>query len=322
MHLRVLAVDPVPLVGPGHPDLLPPTTGMEGGRVFLHAGRVHWCTAELAGEPRWVRMRLGHWSLDADGQPRRRGTLVASSGDHTGEDARAACWSPMPFWNPETGHWELFYVTYRAKPDTPDCWNTNHDGRVWRAISRVAGPDGLDGPYDDAGVLLAPGPDSQPWEGHQGVDSFFLYRAADGGLVALHGSAKTQIVPCPFWGVGLSTATSFAGPWTRQPHGNPLPFDPVFAENPVVERLADGRYLALIDGNGRIGWSLSRDGRAWDPAQWLQIPDTAHRWWRHLRTPLGLIPRPDGTHDLWFTAISDTWCPLARMQVALEPQPH
>jgi len=73
--------------------------GFEGGTVIQRSDGYHLFTAEMVGEPHWVKMKLGHW-LSKDGVDWRRiGTLFESSGDFTGRDPKAALWSPMPFFN-------------------------------------------------------------------------------------------------------------------------------------------------------------------------------------------------------------------------------
>ena len=155
--------------------------GFEGGRVVKIRETYHLFTSEMAGDPHWVKMRLAHWTSTDRIHWKRLATLYESSGDFTGEDQRAALWSPMPVYDPDTNRWNLFYVAYQAAPDTVHEWLTNHEGRIWRAVSETPGLDGIDGPYRDNGIVLQRGKDSDPWEGLQGTDSFFPYSA--GGQV-------------------------------------------------------------------------------------------------------------------------------------------
>ena len=147
--------------------------GFEGGRVVKLNGTYHMFTSEMVGDPHWVKMKLAHWTSQDRIHWRRIGTVRESSGDFTGSDRRAALWSPMPVFDERDNRWNLFYVAYQAAPDTPQEWLTNHEGRIWRAVSVIAGADGISGPYRDVGVVLQRGPDSDAWEGLQGTDSFF-----------------------------------------------------------------------------------------------------------------------------------------------------
>ena len=143
----------------------------------------------------------------------------------------------------------------------------------------------------------------------QGTDSFFPYQASDGRWFAFFGSAKTEKptkkTPFPKWTVGLATAEKLEGPWRRCNDRNPLVLDPKFAENPVVTRLDDGLYVAVVDGGNRMGYTVSDDGVNWCQAVFPEIPDVAVRWWRTMRTPLCLIPEADGTYTVFFTAYSN-----------------
>jgi hypothetical protein len=305
---RVLDVDAAPVIDAGMPGTLENRYGFEGGRTIVHDRTLHLFTAERFGDPFLVKMRLAHWRQTSGGGWERLGTLYESSGDFTGADPRAAFWSPMPIFDEAIDRWTLFYVAYRAKPNTPDAWHENHDGRVWRALSTVAGRGGLGGPYRDVGVVLEPDAESQAWEGLQGVDSFHAHRAADGRWLAFYGSAQTQVVPCRFWGVGLAEAPAVGGPWRRLPTGNPVPLDDVFAENPVVDRIGD-LWIALVDGGPRnaFGYAVSRDGITWSRASWIELRSAARSpWWTTMRTPLGLVPEAGGTFSIYFTALYPT----------------
>lgn len=302
---RVLDVGAAPVLDGGMPGTADNRYGFEGGRTLFIDGVHHLFTAERAGDPYLVKMRLAHWGSADGARWERVSTLFESSGDFTGSDPRAALWAPMPVFDEEENRWTLFYVAYRAKPNTAEAWFENHEGRIWRAVSATPGRGGLDGPYRDAGVILEPDAESQPWEGLQGVDSFHAHQAADGTWMGFYGSAQTQNMPCTFWGLGLATAPKLAGPWRRKPTGNPLKLDSLFAENPVVDRIGD-LWVALVDGGPRrcFGYSVSRDGVSWSEAAWFEdLVPCSGPWWSMMRTPLGLIPRGDGTHDIFFTAI-------------------
>jgi hypothetical protein len=303
---RVISVDARPVIDSETPGAEDNLYGFEGGRTVLHEGAVNLFTAERFADPMIVKMRLGHWRLAPGGRWERVSTLFESSGEFTGADPRAALWGPMPIFDEAENRWTLFYVAYRAKPNTADAWYENHDGRIWRAVSIIPGRGGLEGPYGDIGVILEPDAESQPWEGLQGVDSFHAHRAADGRWIGFYGSAQTQLVPCRFWGVGLAEAPALAGPWRRVPTGNPVKMDDVFAENPVVDRVGD-LWVAMVDGGptrGCFGYAVSRDGISWSRASWIDLRGALPEpWWRTMRTPLGLVPEADGSHSVYFTAL-------------------
>ena len=192
--------------------------GFEGGRVLKLGGAYHLFTSEMVGDPHWVKMRMAHWVSRDRVHWQRLSTLLESSGDFTGKDPRAALWSPMPVYNAKDGRWNLFYVAYQAAPDTSQQWLTNHEGRIWRAVSETPGMDGIDGPYKDAGIVLQRGPDSDSWEGLQGTDSFFPYRVGD-RWYAFYGSAHTEKLPLSLWQVGLAKSPDHDGICIQFVHG-------------------------------------------------------------------------------------------------------
>jgi len=200
--------------------------GFEGGSVVKLNGIYHLFTSEMVGDPHWVKMRLAHWISQDRLHWKRLATLAESSGDFSGRDPRAALWSPLPVYDPAHNHWNLFYVAYQAAPDTSLQWLTNHEGRIWRAVSNAPGMDGIGGPYTDSGVILQRGRDSDSWEGLQGTDSFFPYKVGE-QWYALYGSAHTERLPISLWQIGLAKAPNLAGPWVRCTDQNPLPWKSV-----------------------------------------------------------------------------------------------
>lgn len=277
--------------------------GFEGGRVVKIDSAYHLFTSEMVGDPHWVKMKLAHWVSPDRMHWQRVGTLLESSGDFTGKDQRAAVWSPMPVYDPQKGRWNLFYVAYQAAPDTAREWLTNYEGRIWRAVSQTPGQDGIGGPYQDAGVILQRGADSDPWEGLQGTDSFFPYRVGD-TWCAFYGSAHTESLPISLWQIGLATAPDLAGPWTRSTRSNPLKVEPRFIENPIVTKLADGTYVAVYDTKEpeSIGYTFSSDGVHWSAGQHLVVQKGEGVWSNDVRTPLGLIEEGKDAFTLFYTA--------------------
>jgi hypothetical protein len=277
--------------------------GFEGGRVVRLDGAYHLFTSEMIGDPHWVRMKLAHWISRDRIHWQRVGTLRESSGDFTGKDPRAALWSPIPIFDPAGNRWNLFYVAYRAAPDTPQQWLTNHEGQIWRAVSLKPGLAGIGGPYRDLGIVLRRSKDSDAWEGLQGTDSFFPYTVG-GAWYAFYGSARTESLPISLWQVGLARATQLGGPWTRLSALNPLPLEPTFIENPIVTRLSDGPLVAVYDDHrpNSIGYSFSNDGIHWSRGQQLTVQTGSGVWASEVRTPLGLIDEGNDSYTLFYSA--------------------
>jgi hypothetical protein len=293
--------------------------GFEGGRVVKIGRTYHLFTSEMIGDPIWVKMRLAHWRSDDRLHWTRVATLFDSSGEFDGKDPRASLWSPLPAFDDRENRWNLFYVAYHAEPNTPQQFRMNEKGRIWRAVSEAKGVDGIGGPYRDVGVVLQPGPDSEAWEGLQGADSFFPYRVG-ASWVALYGSASTESIPIQHWRVGLATAPVIEGPWVRR-HGPNLPIEPTFIENPIVERLHDGSFAAVYDTTtdpDAIGFTWSKDGVDWSPGQTVVVQKTKGTWSPEVRTPLGLVPEPDGTCTVFYTGFEQAadWTKLMHAKPA------
>jgi hypothetical protein len=301
-ELRLVRQRDTPVLTKRHRDAAGNRYGFEGGRVVQAGGAYHLFTSEMAGDPIWVRMKLAHWR-SADGLDWRRGaTLYNSSGEFAGKDPRAALWSPLPVFDDAADLWNLFYVAYRSEPSRDGRFLLNHSGEIWRAVSRTRGAGGIGGPYVDAGVMMRPGPESDAWEGLQGTDSFFPYRAGKEWR-AIYGSAKTQVTPIEYWQVGLAAAPAIGGPWKRLSRFNPLPIEKVFIENPIVEPLPGGGYLCVYDSNvaDAIGYAFSADGEHWDAGRALKVQPRPGVWAKDVRTPLGLVAEGGGEYSIFYT---------------------
>src|SRR5438445_3528759 len=277
--------------------------GFEGGRVLKLKGVYHLFTSEMIGDPHWVKMRLAHWVSKDRLLWKRIGTLAESSGDFTGRDPRAALWSPLPVYDPKDSRSNLFYVAYQAAPDTARQWLTNHEGRIWRAVSKTPGVDGIGGPDTYVGFILQRGKASDSSEGVQGTYSFFPYRVRN-GWYAFYGSAHTEKLPISLWQVGLAKAPDLAGPWARCTELNPLKVESRFVENPIVSELEDGTYVAVYDTDqpNAIGYTFSMDGIHWSSGQHLVVQQGNDVWATEVRTPLGLIAEGKDSFTLFYTA--------------------
>jgi hypothetical protein len=282
--------------------------GFEGGCVIKLQDTYHLFTSEMMDRPLGVKMRLGYWTSGDRLHWKRTSTLYESSAEYAGKDPRAALWAPMAIYDDREERWNLFYVAYRCAPSTAEKWLENYDGEIWRAVSKVRGREGIGGPYEDVGVILQPGSESQAWEGLQGTDSFFPYKVG-ATWYGFYGSADTQKKPVRAWKVGLASSPHLAGPWTRRPEGNPIMIEKVFIENPVVTKLRDGTFVAVYNGivPNAIGYTFSRDGIHWELGQALVVqPKGKGHWADVIRTPMGLIPEGDDNFTLFYTGIRRT----------------
>jgi hypothetical protein len=282
-----------PVIESGDPGTLDNKYGFEGGRVLKMNENYYLFTTEMVGNPLWTYTRLALWrSCDKDSWE-RLSTLFESSGNFTGEDPRAALWSPMPTYDHQSARWMLSYVAYNSKPNSEKGWFRNFNGKIWLAISTKTGFEGIEGPYRDSLVILQPGNDSDSWEGLMGTDSFFPFSAGDGWM-AFYGSSPES--------VGLARSNHLAGSWKRETAFNPVRR---FIENPVVSRLTDGRYVALFDGcgnNRKIGYMISEDGFHWSCEKFFELAEEMTPWWGLTRTPLGLVQESEDLFTIFFTA--------------------
>jgi predicted GH43/DUF377 family glycosyl hydrolase len=191
------------------------------------------------------------------------------------------------------------------------------------------GKKGIDGPYQDAGLIMEPGKDSDPFEGLQGTDSFFPYLAGE-KYYAFYGSAQTQHIPITLWQVGLASSDNIEGPWKRYSELNPVDLGISFTENPVVTRLDNGIYVAVVDAGydstglqrSAFGYFQSNDGIHWSKEKLCYIENKVPRWWSQMRTPLCLIKEDDGTYTVFHTAYDKNgYGSVGRLKVKLETDP-
>jgi len=304
---ELLDTPAAPVIGSDHPDLAGNQYGFEGGGVIKESGTYHLFTAEMAGDPFWAKMRLAHWSSPDALHWRREGTLYETDGRLTPGDNRFSLWAPMSVFNDDEQRWNLFYIAYR--PGQGEKEGLHMNGQIWRAVSATAGRGGIGGPYRDAGIIMQPDADSQPWEGQQGTDSFFPWRVG-ARWYAFYGSHNHW--PLGPWRVGLAEAPALAGPWTRCASLNPSPIEPVFIENPLVTRVG-AHFVAVYDNCApgdtyiaearHVGCSVSTDGINWPKGQDLAVQpaEGSAQWSEDLRTALGLIAEDDGTFTLLYT---------------------
>ncbi len=314
--LKLVRAEADPVIDFDHPDCRDNKYGFEGGLAVKVDGTYHLFVAEMYGDAFWIAMRLAHWTSPDALHWKRASTLLQSDGVPSATNARMCFWSPFPLYDEAEGRWTLFYVSYRGP--RPDEKGGHNDGKIWRAVSAVPGRGGIGGPYKDDRVILEKDAASEPWEGQQGVDSFFPYRVGDRWVALYGGHNYTPISP---WRVGLATAPSMQGPWTRLPELNPSPIEPMFIENPIVYHFDDGPYLAIYDNcperppevpdvgayYGKeayhIGYAFSADGLHWMRGRSAPvIPPGSTTWSMDARTPLCLIPEENGEFTMLYTA--------------------
>ncbi len=307
-RFEVIDAPSTPVIDAGHPDLAGNRYGFEGGSVVREGGAYHLFVAEMAGDPFWARMRLAHWISPDARNWRRASTLYETSGAMDINDTRFSLWAPMPLFNERDNRWDLFYIAYRPYSSKPA--EVGHmDGRVWRAVSRISGRGGIGGPYRDAGIVMQPDSESQPWEGQQGTDSFYPWRVGR-KWYGFYGSHNH--VPQGPWLVGLAEAPALAGPWKRCASLNPSPIERKFIENPIVTRIGrkfvavydsspDDTNPAYVPDGHHVGVSISSDGIHWPQGRRLDVQPGAANWSEDIRTPLCLIPEGDGAYTMLYT---------------------
>lgn len=304
--------------------------GFEGGRVVKVGDTYHMFPTERAGEKGVdyyydrVKTKIGHWTSKDAIHWKRESTIYQASGtyavtedDNPMNDRRAAIWSYMPVFNEKANKWYGYYLAYTVSKEI----EPNHSfGRIWRCESTVDGINGIGGPYKDMGIIMEPGLDSQPWEGRQGVASFFPYQVGDkyfgfySGAYPFNSWADYPKKSGKGWFVALAESKSLEGPWIRMNKGlEPIKtMHPLFVENPIVSQLPNGMYIAIFDG-GPDGWghhlpnmiaySLSADGINWAEAHYLPIETKVDKWWDIMRTPLCLIPEGNDVYTIVYNAI-------------------
>jgi len=308
LTLETIQPDGTVIIGQDHPDAAGIKYGFEGGCALKANGEYHILTAEMWGDPYWVAMRLGHWKSKDLKTWKRHATLFESRGQGYEKDDKYSIWSPMAVFNPKEDRWNLFYVCYEGK-QAPD-EGTHMRGKIFRAVSKTPGEKGIDGPWEDAGILMRPDAESMAWEGQQAVDSFYPYRAGDRWYSHYGGHNYSPIGP---WLVGMACAQDLAGPWRRIPELSPCPFENEFIENPIVSRIGD-QWVAVYDSGTiepehkylsnahEIGYACSADGVHWQEGKRLVIHSNSEKNWAgDLRTPLGLVPTGEGTYALPYT---------------------
>ncbi len=328
--LRTIEWSHTPVITSQHPDCHDIPAGFEGGFCLRQDGLYHLFPTERIGRTASDKTRLGYWTSPDGIDWKRVSTLAMGTGDETGRDPDALLWQATPVFDEHDDRWVLFHVAYHFER-TPVVGYHHRKGRIMMRRSEVRGRGGLAGPYSDPQLVLAPEDGAQPWEGDQGVDSFFPF-PCDGRWLGLYGSAKTDGLPkvaCTFWGIGVAEAPALAGPWTRCPDGNPLDLRfgdkrqyQCMPENPLVYQLTDDLYVGVMDyvhgtwgtetgfvpvnpdipEDNHIPYIYSHDGRDWKLGGFLEFEPLEKKWWKDMRTPLSFIHEGGNRFSVFFTA--------------------
>jgi len=102
-----------------------------------------------------------------------------------------------------------------------------------RGVSR-AGISGINGPYEDAGIVMQRG---RTRTGGKACRARILLSVPDRRqVVRLLWKRSYRNLPISSWQVGLASAPDLAGAWVRRTEANPLKVEPRFIENPIVTR--------------------------------------------------------------------------------------
>lgn len=327
---EIISGENKPVIDEGFPGTEGIQGGFEGGRVVKVGAIYHMFPTERAGEKGVemyydrVKTKIGHWTSKDAIHWQRESTILQASGiyaitedDNPMNDRRGAIWSYMPVFNEKANKWYGYYLAYTVHKEI----QPNHSfGRIWRCESTIPGMEGIGGPYKDTGIIIEPGLDSKPWEGRQGVASFFPYKVGDkylgfySGAYPFESWADYPKKTGKGWFVGLAESNSLEGPWKRMgDETNPIKsIHPFFVENPIVSQLPNGMYIAIFDGGpdgwghhlpNMMGYSLSKDGYKWSAAYYLPIETKVNKWWDIMRTPLCLIPEGNDVYTIVYNAI-------------------
>lgn len=307
--LKLVAEYKGPLIGADHPDVIASNnkSGFETGQVVKLDGVYHMFVNEMFDKPH-RDLRISYWTSKDAVNWKRQSTVVSSIPGRTATNPRSEVWVTAVVFNEEEDAWNIFYVAYRAGDSTKgEIAGNDYEGRIWRAKSVVNSRDGIAGPYADMGIVLQPDSTSQPWEGQQAVASFSPYQVNKKWFAIYDGHYHTPRGP---WPDGMAFAQKLNGPWTRMPEGfNPLNIVDSFAENHVVCKLKDGRYLMVFDslGDQEIGYSTSDDGVHWKHETRVKVQSPKNLWAEpgdhYTRTPLCAIEEDDGTFTVIYTAM-------------------
>jgi hypothetical protein len=308
--LKMVTEHQGPVISADHPDVVGSNnrSGFETGQVVKLNGVYHMFVNEMFDRPH-RDLRISYWTCTDAVNWKRQSTIRESIPGRTAVNPRSEVWLTSVIFNEDEDAWNIFYVAYRAGDSARgEIAGNDYEGRIWRVKSVQKGRNGIAGPYADMGIVLQPDSTSQPWEGQQSVASLSPYKAGNSWYAIFDGHYHTPRGP---WPDGMAFAQKLSGPWTRMPEGfNPLTIADEFAENHIVSRLKDGRYMMVFDsfGDHEIGYSMSNDGVHWNHEERVKVQSAKNLWAlagdHYTRTPLCAIEEDDGTFTVIYTAMT------------------
>ena len=297
---------PAPVIDKNHISSADNQGGYENGHVIKINGVYHMIITELfwVVYADWgsVPARIGYWTSQNGGDWTRICTIVQGSATGKPEDLsdpKCNTWSSSWYWNESENRWNIFVRG----------WG------MFRYRSNIEGPDGIAGPYSDAGQIIPPinGPHKN-WENpNGGIASFSnIYAGKDGKNYSLAGTGFDSGDKDDSWLISLVCADKPEGPWSWADTGD----NPVFlyAENPFVniyEINGERVYFCVYDdlsNQHSLGYGYSFDGVHWT-GKTLDLTGYADwafslNYTQSVRTPCGLIREDDGTYTIIFTAFA------------------
>jgi hypothetical protein len=329
---------PEPVIRRDHPDVIASgnKTGFETGQVIVQNGIYYMFVGEMFDKER-QDMRASLWKSEDGFDWERVRTLKNSlQYDQTPINMKKEVWITGAAFNEIENRWNIFYIAYtggiRMFDDPENLRTRDYYGRVFRAASIHLGREGIEGPYEDVDIIMYPEwvepknlkgqqhlsirtVDEKPgedWEGQQAIASFAPYQIDDGSWMSFIGGHWHE-PRVDKWIVGAAQAKHLSGPWERRYDISPSGLADRLAENPVVTRLEDGRYIAVMDtwvedqdtGEGIssanvIGYTISEDGIHWPHRKVVNL-QPKHAWSSTLRVPLGLVPEEDNVFRVYYS---------------------
>jgi hypothetical protein len=327
-----------PVIGKDHPDVMASSnrTGFETGEVVLQDGIYYMFVGEMFDQAH-QDMRAALWKSKNGTDWTRVCTLKNSLlHDQSPVNMKKEVWITGAEFNETENRWNIFYIAYTGgirQYQEPERTRTrDYYGRVFRAVSIYPGREGIEGPYEDVDIIMYPEwaepknlegqqhlsikiVDENPgtvWEGQQAIASFSPYQIADGSWMSFIGGHWHEPRQKK-WIVGMAHSEHLSGPWERSHELSPSPLTDSFSENPIVTRLADGRYIAVFDCHmekgdpqdvttdaNAIGYSISEDGKHWPRRKVLNVLPNQD-WASLMRTPMGLLPEGDNVFRVYYT---------------------
>ena len=325
LYLELIRTEPVPVIGPQHPDAKDIPAGFEAGttvKVKINGKSAYHMvtsTMETLGATRWANLRTEHW-ISEDGSNWRRHKILFRPGKNPETGMWEQTASPFFFFDEKEDRW-FVYFNFLAY-DRIRSWDT--PTLLRRAGAKTKGMSGINGEFEYPGEIVAPSGIAHPTDAAASSISP-PFKAADGKWYAFLGGG-----PKPFndksgkWWVLIVKAKGPEGPFIYMPEHAPEPFmNPTgFVENPMITKIkgpvTGTEYWTVIfdflqpevttGNNSQLGFSCSTDGLTWpvENAQLIDmekgLPSGTSAWWRAIRVPHQLIDEGNGLYTCFFSA--------------------